>query len=164
MKIFLALLLALALYGQSITLPTTTGSNLNLNITSSTLSIQGYEGKYLIVEFFGKKCPICKQLAPTIEKLNQREDFQVIGIHMQSNISNASVNDYIAQHNLSFPVINYDQSYAPYTLAKNIDPSWQMQIPFILYIDKNSQVIGSSIGFHSYDDIVSTFKKYGSLR
>lgn len=165
MKILLTLMVGLTmLFAQPISLPTTTGTTLNMDITSNSLKIAGYENKYIILEFFGKRCPICNQIAPTISKLNNREDIQVIGVHMQDGADDSSLNSFLNSKGISFPVINYNQSYAPYTLAKTVAPDWKLQIPFMLFITPSGQVVSYAMGFQSEDQILEAFRTYGGMK
>ncbi|HIO90862.1 MAG TPA: redoxin domain-containing protein [Campylobacterales bacterium] len=165
MKILLALVVGLnLLLAQPISLPTTTGTILNMDITSNTLKVAGYEDKYIILEFFGKRCPVCTQIAPTISKLNNREDIQVIGVHMQDGIDDSSLNSFLNSKGVSFPVINYNQSYAPYALAKGIATDWKLQIPFMLFIAPSGQIVSYAMGFQSEDDILGAFRTYGGMK
>lgn len=72
------------------------------------LSSKTYDGKTLVIFFFGNGCPPCKAVAPDIEtKLNQafkdNEDFAIIGID-QWDGNAASVEGFQESTGVTFPL------------------------------------------------------------
>jgi thiol-disulfide isomerase/thioredoxin len=164
MKLLLIVLFSLTLYAQSILAPTTNGNMLNMDINSNKIDIKGYENRYIILKFFGKRCPACRQLTPTINRLNSQNNIQAIGIHLQDGVDDTSLNRFLNQKGIKFPVINYAQSYPLYALAKSIAPAWGLQIPFMLFVNRDGHIISYAIGYQSYEQIINIFKTYGSMK
>jgi len=161
MKILLALIVGLTLLlAQPISLPTVNQSTINMDITSNILKISGYEGRYTILEFFGKKCPVCNLQTPSLVELNKQDDIQVFAVHMQDGLDDSSLNSFLDSKGITYPVVNYNQSYALYAFAKGIVPEWQLQIPLMIFLDKDGTAISYTMGSNSKEQILDAFKTY----
>lgn len=50
------------------------------DLEGRTVRLADYRGKWVLVSFWAPWCPLCKIQVPTLNSLNQRPDFRVIGI------------------------------------------------------------------------------------
>lgn len=71
-------------------------------LDGSPVSLDAYRGKPLLVHFWATWCPVCRMEEGTIQSLS--EDYQVLTIAHQSGDAD-EVSAYLAQQNLSFPVL-----------------------------------------------------------
>lgn len=61
-----------------------------------------YRGKWVLVSFWAPWCPLCKVQIPTLNQLNARPDFRVIGIALDYGDNAASVREAIALGRMRF--------------------------------------------------------------
>lgn len=72
------------------------------DIENRTVRLADYQGKWVLVSFWAPWCPLCKVQIPSLNKLNQRPDFRVIGIALEYGASEAAIRDAVRQQNLRF--------------------------------------------------------------
>ena len=65
------------------------------DIDNRTVRLADYRGKWVLVSFWAPWCPLCKIQIPTLNRLNQRTDFRVIGIALDYGDNEASVREAI---------------------------------------------------------------------
>jgi predicted transglutaminase-like cysteine proteinase len=53
------------------------------DLDNRTIRLADYQGKWVLVSFWAPWCPLCKVQIPSLNKLNQRSDFRVIGIALE---------------------------------------------------------------------------------
>jgi thiol-disulfide isomerase/thioredoxin len=73
------------------------------NKKSHTLS--DYKGKWVLVNFWAPWCPRCKMEIPTLNDLDARPDFVVIGVAMDYGVDANSVTSTVSRYNIRFPTI-----------------------------------------------------------
>ena len=157
----LALLtLSINLYAESINIADTDGNSYTVEATDSELKISGMEGKVVFLEFFGLKCPACKEEMPTLINLQSKysDKMQVLAIEVQQN-DIKPINQYKQQHGINYPTFsNYDIG----TLVRFIaDKSgWDGKIPFMVGIDKDGQVRFTQAGLINEDTLAEKITEY----
>ena len=53
------------------------------DIDGRSVRLADYQGKWVLVSFWAPWCPLCKIQVPSLNKLNQRPDFRVIGVALE---------------------------------------------------------------------------------
>jgi predicted transglutaminase-like cysteine proteinase len=53
------------------------------DLDNRTIRLADYQGKWVLVSFWAPWCPLCKVQVPSLNRLNQRQDFRVIGIALE---------------------------------------------------------------------------------
>ena len=84
------------------------GKALNFNFTDTkgkTIQLSDYRGKWVLVNFWAPWCPRCKMEFPTLNDLDAKDDFVVIGIVMDYGIDENSALNTIQRFNLRYPHI-----------------------------------------------------------
>lgn len=51
-----------------------------VDVTGKTLRLSDYKGRWVLVNFWAPWCPLCWAEVPTLNKLDKRADFVVIGV------------------------------------------------------------------------------------
>ncbi len=75
------------------------------DINGRTIRLSDFQGKWVLVNFWAPWCPLCWAEVPTLNELNKRKDFVVIGIGLDYGPDDAVVRDTAARHNLDFHAI-----------------------------------------------------------
>jgi predicted transglutaminase-like cysteine proteinase/thiol-disulfide isomerase/thioredoxin len=72
------------------------------DIDNRTVRLADYQGKWVLVSFWAPWCPLCKIQIPSLNKLNQRPDFRVIGIALEYGAEDAAIRAAVNVNNLRF--------------------------------------------------------------
>jgi thiol-disulfide isomerase/thioredoxin len=136
---------------------------INFNFVDSkgkTLRLSDFHGKWVLINFWAPWCPRCWMEFPTLNDLDARKDFVVIGMAMDYGGDERSVHSYINRYSLRYPQVlggNRQDSKSPayqvgpvdfYPTSYLYDPSGElvMYIPglvskqkMLAFIDQYSQ-------------------------
>jgi len=72
------------------------------DINGKALRLSDFKGKWVLVNFWAPWCPLCWVEVPTLNELNKRSDFVVIGIGLDYGPDENVVRDSASRHNLDF--------------------------------------------------------------
>lgn len=72
------------------------------DIQGKNLRLSDFKGKWVLVNFWAPWCPLCWVEVPTLNELNKRKDFVVIGIGLDYGPDENVVRDTAQRHNLDF--------------------------------------------------------------
>jgi len=72
------------------------------DIDGRNIRLADYQGKWVLVSFWAPWCPLCKIQVPSLNKLNQRSDFRVIGIALEYGADEAAIRDAVNLNNLHY--------------------------------------------------------------
>lgn len=72
------------------------------DINGKTLRLSDFKGKWVLVNFWAPWCPLCWVEVPTLNELNKRKDFVVIGIGLDYGPDEGVVRESASRHNLDF--------------------------------------------------------------
>lgn len=72
------------------------------DINGKTVRLSDFRGKWVLVNFWAPWCPLCWVEVPTLNELNKRKDFVVIGIGLDYGPDANVVRDSVKRHNLDF--------------------------------------------------------------
>lgn len=72
------------------------------DINGKTLKLSDFKGKWVLVNFWAPWCPLCWVEVPTLNELNKRKDFVVIGIGLDYGPDEGVVRESASRHNLDF--------------------------------------------------------------
>lgn len=75
------------------------------DIQGKRLELADFKGKWVLVNFWAPWCPLCWVEVPTLNELNKRKDFVVIGIGLDYGPDENVVRDTAERHNLDFHAI-----------------------------------------------------------
>lgn len=75
------------------------------DIDGKEVKLSDFRGKWVLVNFWAPWCPLCWVEVPTLNELNKRKDFVVIGIGLDYGPDVNIVKDTASRHNLSFHAI-----------------------------------------------------------
>ena len=154
------LTLSINLYAETINITDTDGKAYTVEATNSELKISGMEGKVVFLEFFGLKCPACKEEMPTLINLQNKysEKMQILAVEVQQN-EVGPINNYKQEHGINYPTFsNYDIG----TLVRFIaDKSgWDGKIPFMIAIDAEGKVRFGQAGLIAEETLAQKIEEY----
>jgi len=131
-----------------------------MDINGEHIDFQGYQGKYVLLEYFGTRCPMCAMELEHLKSMQKNNPLlEVIAVELQ-NTSKEDLSDYIFEKGINYPVIDFKNAYTLYMFAKNAASQWQGSIPLIILFDKNGQALTYFMGVIGEDDIINAIKNY----
>ncbi|MDO9226894.1 MAG: TlpA disulfide reductase family protein [Pseudomonadota bacterium] len=75
------------------------------DISGKTIQLSDFKGKWVLVNFWAPWCPLCWVEVPTLNELNKRRDFVVIGVGLDYGPDEGVVRDTASRHNLDFHAV-----------------------------------------------------------
>ena len=82
--------------------PATAVSFVFTDIDNRTIRLADYRGKWVLVSFWAPWCPLCKVQIPSLNTLNQRPDFRVIGIALEYGDDDSAIREAVSANRLRF--------------------------------------------------------------
>jgi len=75
------------------------------DVNGKTFKLSDFKGKWVLVNFWAPWCPLCWVEVPTLNELNKRKDFVVIGVGLDYGPDEGLVKDTANRHNIDFHAI-----------------------------------------------------------
>jgi len=138
--ISLCLLLTITLNAQEMEMVDTDGVSYKIHAQDKQFEIENMKGKVVFLEFFGLSCPACKELMPSLIKLQDKypKKLEIMAIEVQNNDIDP-INAYKKQHGINYTTFsNYDVGFVVRYIVNNA--KWAGAIPFLVVIDTKGQV------------------------
>jgi len=158
--ILLFLLLNMTLIAKEMEMVDTDGVSYKVHAQGDQFEIEKMKGKVVFLEFFGLNCPACKELMPTLIKVQDKypEKLKVMAIEVQNHDVDP-INEYKKQHGINYTTFsNYDVGFVVRYIATNAQ--WKGAIPFLVVIDAKGQVQVLGTGLHSEKELEEYIKTY----
>jgi thiol-disulfide isomerase/thioredoxin len=103
------------------------------------MQFKGFEGKPVVLNFFGKECPYCRREIPHLIALKKRygDKIGVIGVHVQERMTPKER----AAFNFDYPVYEYEDNMA---IIRHIGgrAGYNGSIPFNIFFKADGEVAG----------------------
>jgi len=163
MKKFLllfSLLLTITVNAQEMEMFDTDGISYKVHAQGDQFKIEKMRGKVVFIEFFGLNCPACKELMPTLIKLQNKypNKLKVMAIEVQDHNVDA-IKRYKKEHGINYPTFaNYDVGFVVRYIADN--SGWKGAIPFLTIIDANGKVRVVEVGANNKEKLEEYIKIY----
>lgn len=144
--ISLCILLNIMLSATEMEMIDTNGTSYKVYAQDEEFKIEGMKGKVVFLEFFGLRCPACKELMPSLIKLQKKypEKLKVMAIEVQNNDIDP-IKEYKRNHGINYTTFsNYDVGLVVRYMADNA--GWAGKIPFLAVIDSKGKVQVLKIG------------------
>ncbi|WOE69478.1 TlpA disulfide reductase family protein [Hydrogenimonas thermophila] len=136
---------------------------LHIKDTSNGIIIKEYEGKVVLLNFFGKHCKWCMKEIPHLVELQKKYKgkFQVVAIHAQEQMTLKERSQLENRFHFNYPIYEY---------VKNIDfiryisqrAGWNGNLPFSIIFDKKgsaAQIIPGYAPKESLEKIIDSLIK-----
>ncbi len=75
------------------------------DINGKSIQLSDFKGKWVLVNFWAPWCPLCWVEVPTLNELNKRRDFVVIGVGLDYGPDENVVRETAGRHNLDFHAV-----------------------------------------------------------
>ena len=75
------------------------------DVAGKTLRLSDYRGKWVLVNFWAPWCPLCWAETATLNSLNKRKDFVVIGVGLDYGPDENSVRDTAIRHDFDVTTV-----------------------------------------------------------
>jgi thiol-disulfide isomerase/thioredoxin len=75
------------------------------DVNGKSFKLSDFKGKWVLVNFWAPWCPLCWVEVPTLNQLNKRKDFVVIGVGLDYGPDANVVKDTANRHNIDFYAI-----------------------------------------------------------
>lgn len=144
--ISLCILLNIMLSATEMEMIDTNGTSYKVYAQDEEFKIEGMKGKVVFLEFFGLRCPACKELMPSLIKLQKKypKKLKVMAIEVQNNDIDP-IKEYKRNHGINYTTFsNYDVGLVVRYMADNA--GWAGKIPFLAVIDSKGKVQVLKIG------------------
>jgi len=152
--------LTLNIHAENMEMTDTDGKTYTVVGTDSTLQIEGMTGKVVFMEFFGLKCPACKQEMPHLINLQEKypKKVKILAVEVQKNDVDP-INAYKKEHGINYTTFsNYDMGSIVRFIADK--SGWDGRIPFIIAIDSKGNVQFSQAGIISEKELENYMKNF----
>ena len=117
-------------------------------LDGKTLTLAGFSGKVVLVDFWATWCDPCKEEIPDLVKLRDRlkdKGFEILGVSMDEEGAKA-VKKFIAKQPISYPVVLHDGECPP--------EGWTVPgLPTAYLIGRNGQVLKRWFGEKDMPDL-----------
>jgi thiol-disulfide isomerase/thioredoxin len=75
------------------------------DVNGKNLKLSDFKGKWVLVNFWAPWCPLCWVEVPTLNELNKRKDFVVIGVGLDYGPDEGVVKDTANRHSIEFHAV-----------------------------------------------------------
>ena len=118
----------------------TNGTSYKVHAQDEQFEIEGMEGKVVFLEFFGLQCPACKEIMPSLIKLQDKypKKLKIMAIEVQKNDIDP-INAYKETYGINYTTFsNYDIGLVVRYIADNA--KWSGAIPLLMVIDTKGKI------------------------
>lgn len=75
------------------------------DVYGKKLKLSDFRGKWVLVNFWAPWCPLCWVEVPTLNEMNKRDDFVVIGVGLDYGPDEGVVKDTASRHGIDFHAV-----------------------------------------------------------
>ena len=145
---------------NEMSLTTTAGKIININITQNGFEFKQYPGKTVLMNFFGPMCPPCIIELPHLIELQKlhKDELQIIAVQVQMPMEQKEIKDFVKTNNVNYPVINLNDAWDIVSFVK-ANTNWGGQIPFMMMFDKKGHLKNQYMGVVANEKLLSDMQK-----
>ncbi len=139
----------LPIVGQT-TVTTISGEVIQVNETEAGFIFTGYEGKIVLLEFYGSSCPHCMDDIPMYNNLQARygDRLVVISVETYGYLNNAALQDFSNSHNMQYRTIAKENSGNLFDYAQTlVGPIGG--VPYLIVLDQNGEIVTNGLNAFS---------------
>jgi thiol-disulfide isomerase/thioredoxin len=92
------------------------------DVTGKSLRLSDYKGKWVLVNFWAPWCPLCWAETATLNSLNKRKDFAVIGIGLDYGPDENVVRDTAKRHDFEVTTVAGGARRDPNSVYRQVGP------------------------------------------
>jgi thiol-disulfide isomerase/thioredoxin len=128
-------------HAKTMKLPTLKGKAIMIKAQDNLLKVTNpkFKGKETLLYLFGRDCPYCVKIIPTIKKLAKRKELRLIGIHAQKEIGDAKLKRYMKKIGYDFDILSFQNDIELLRFLKK-NALWDGGVPVAILIDKGGNL------------------------
>ena len=162
--VFSIIFLVSTLFGRYVSVPVVNGdsgiNNLSMSVNGKNITFHDFPGKYVLLEYFGAHCPVCKSEVKHMKSINRNNPLiKVVAVEVQGT-SESALKDFIFERGISYPVVSFNNSIEFYYYARAGVPEWGGRIPMMVLFAPDGTKIKSFTGFKTEEDIMKALNSY----
>lgn len=140
----------------SFKLKTTNNETIKIIKDNETWSVEGYNEKIILLDFFATWCPPCKAEIPHLNNLytKYKDQFEIVGILLENNKPNSEVQDFINEYNIKYTIANDQKNQNLASIIGNVK-----SIPTIFLINLDGKIIQKYVGIVPEEMLASDIKR-----
>jgi thiol-disulfide isomerase/thioredoxin len=131
---------------HEINVVTVDGEKIHVKVTSKGFIFVGYEGKPVLLEFYGDTCPHCMAAIPIYKNLEAKygNDILILTIESYGKLNNAGLRDYAASKGMQYRTVAKENSGDIKTLAEElVGPIGG--VPYLIILDKDGDIVTTQL-------------------
>ncbi len=132
------------------TVTTTDGEIIQVKETEAGFIFIGYEGKIVLLEFYGSTCPHCLADIPMYNNLQAKygDKLVVISVETYGYLNNAALQDFANSHNMQYRTIAKENSGNLFEYAQVlVGPIGG--VPYLIVLDGDGEIVTSGLNAFS---------------
>jgi thiol-disulfide isomerase/thioredoxin len=135
---------------------TVEGQKLHFTITPTSLICDEAKGKVVILDFFGKHCPPCRQMIPVLGKVQKEmaDKVLIVGLHVQEPLDKEEYAQ-LRTMGLEYAVVDMmaHERNMHFIEYLGYATGWSGGIPYMLFFDRNGRYRANHYGIVSYETL-----------
>ena len=123
------------------TVVTTNGEIIPVKVTTEGFIFGGYEGKPVVLEFYGDTCPHCINAIPMYNNFQAKYGSEILILTIESygNLNNAGLQGYAASKNIQYRTVSKENSGNIKAYAEGLVGP-MAGVPYVIVINKNGVI------------------------
>ena len=133
------------------TVVTTSGETIGVKVTTDGFIFAGYEGKPVLLEFYGDTCPHCMNAIPMYNNLQAKYGNKILILTVESygKLNNAGLQAYAASKGMTYRTVAKGNSGNIKAYAEGLVGP-MVGVPYLIVLNKNGEMVTSK--FNDLDE------------
>jgi len=129
---------------------TTSGESIPVQSTTEGFNFIGYEGKPVLLEFYGDTCPHCVDAIPSYNNLQAKygNDILILTIDAPgpfSTLDNAGLQAFVASHGITYRTVSQENQGNMKAYAEEL-VGVMPGVPYVLILNRNGVITSQYLG------------------
>jgi len=131
-------------------LKTPDGKNIDIVVKKDGWQFKGYEGKVVLLSFFGTWCPPCKAEIPHLLNIKDKlkDKLQIIAVDVGKRDggynTKEELEEFIKRFNITYPIVTGPENRKLFSTVMELNPGGS--IPFMILFNRKGQYVQYYIG------------------
>ena len=123
------------------------GETIPVKVTTEGFVFVGYEGKPVLLEFYGDTCPHCTAAIPMYNSLEAKygNDILILTIESYGALNNAGLQNFAANMGMQFRTVATESSGNMKAYAEELVGP-MVGVPYLIILDRNGEIVWNDIG------------------